>query len=44
MGGILIMKPELTEQQEMLRQAVREFVEAEIAPNAAKWDEEDYCP
>jgi alkylation response protein AidB-like acyl-CoA dehydrogenase len=38
------MKPEFTEQQNMLRQAVREFVEAEIAPNAAKWDEEDYCP
>jgi alkylation response protein AidB-like acyl-CoA dehydrogenase len=33
-----------TEEQEMLRKSVREFVESEIAPNAAKWDEEDYCP
>jgi len=33
-----------TEEQEMLRKAVKEFVEAEIAPNAAKWDEEDTCP
>lgn len=33
-----------TEDQELLRKAVREFVEAEIAPNAAKWDEEDHCP
>jgi alkylation response protein AidB-like acyl-CoA dehydrogenase len=38
------MKSKNTEQQEMLRQAVNEFVEAEIAPNAAMWDEEDYCP
>jgi len=33
-----------TEEQEMLRKAVREFVEAEIAPKAAQWDEEDVCP
>lgn len=33
-----------TEEQEMLRKAVREFVEAEIAPHAAEWDEEDKCP
>lgn len=33
-----------TEDQLMLRKAVREFVEAEIAPHAAKWDEEDKCP
>lgn len=33
-----------TEEQEMLRKAVREFVEAEIAPKAAEWDEKDYCP
>ena len=33
-----------TEEQDMLRMAVREFVESEIAPHAAKWDEEDYCP
>ena len=30
--------------QEMLRSAVREFVEAEIAPHAAQWDAEDRCP
>ena len=30
--------------QEQLRKAVREFVEAEVAPFAAKWDEEDICP
>lgn len=33
-----------TQEQEMLRNAVKEFVEKEVAPNAAKWDEEDYCP
>lgn len=33
-----------TEEQEILRKAVREFVEAEIAPFASKWDEEDTCP
>lgn len=30
--------------QELLRKTVREFVEAEVAPKAAKWDEEDHCP
>lgn len=30
--------------QELLRKAVREFVEAEVAPNAAQWDEQDTCP
>ncbi|NLW25394.1 MAG: acyl-CoA dehydrogenase family protein, partial [Clostridia bacterium] len=33
-----------TEEQEMLRKAVREFVESEIAPKAAEWDENDVCP
>ena len=33
-----------TDEQEMLRKAVREFVEAEIAPHAAEWDEKDECP
>jgi butyryl-CoA dehydrogenase len=33
-----------TEDQEMLKTAFREFIEAEIAPHAAKWDAEDYCP
>lgn len=33
-----------TEEQELLRKSVREFVETEIAPKAAEWDEQDYCP
>ncbi|MFZ7104234.1 MAG: acyl-CoA dehydrogenase family protein [Peptococcaceae bacterium] len=33
-----------TEEQEMLRKAVREFVESEVAPKAAEWDEKDNCP
>ncbi|MBI9103884.1 MAG: acyl-CoA dehydrogenase family protein [Spirochaetales bacterium] len=33
-----------TEDQEMLRGAFREFIEAEIAPKAAEWDEKDICP
>lgn len=35
---------EFTEEQEMLRKAVREFAEREVAPNAAAWDDEDRCP
>ncbi|MFZ5647109.1 MAG: acyl-CoA dehydrogenase family protein [Bacillota bacterium] len=31
-------------EQDLLRKAVREFVEAEVAPMASKWDEEDICP
>ncbi len=34
----------LSEQQELLRKVVREFVENEIAPIAQKIDEEDTCP
>ncbi len=33
-----------TEEQQLLRKAVREFVEAEIAPHAKRWDEENHCP
>ena len=33
-----------TAEQEMLRKAVREFVEAEIAPKAVEWDDKDECP
>ena len=33
-----------TEEQTLLRRAVREFVEAEVAPHAAEWDEKDVCP
>lgn len=35
---------QFTEDQDMLRKAVREFVEAEVAPKAAEWDDQDYCP
>lgn len=41
-GKIIMFK--FTEEQEMLRKAVREFVESEVAPHAAEWDEEDRCP
>lgn len=34
----------LSEQQELLRKVVREFVENEIAPIAQRIDEEDACP
>lgn len=34
----------LTREQEMLKEAFREFSEAFVKPNASKWDEEDYCP
>lgn len=33
-----------TEEQELLRKVVREFVMAEVAPKAREWDENDYCP
>ena len=33
-----------TEDQEMLREAFAAFVKEEIAPNAAKWDEENHTP
>ncbi len=33
-----------TEEQKLLQEAFRAFVKEEVAPNAAKWDEEDYCP
>jgi len=35
---------ELTEEHEMLRQTVREFAEAEIAPHAAQWDVDHHFP
>ncbi|WP_374718965.1 acyl-CoA dehydrogenase [Parageobacillus toebii] len=34
----------LTKEQQMIKEMVREFAEKEIAPNAAKWDEEAYFP
>ncbi|MBI4459687.1 MAG: acyl-CoA dehydrogenase family protein, partial [Acidobacteria bacterium] len=33
------MKLELTEEQQQLRQAVREFAEKEIAPHVREWDQ-----
>ena len=33
-----------TEEQEMLRKVIREFVEAEVAPKAQEWDEKNHCP
>ncbi len=34
----------LTTDQEMIRDAVRSFVQAEIAPHAARWDKEHHFP
>jgi alkylation response protein AidB-like acyl-CoA dehydrogenase len=38
------MNFELTKEQQMIKEMVREFAEKEIAPNAAKWDKEAYFP
>ncbi len=38
------MSWELSEEHEMLRQMVREFAEAEIAPHAAQWDVDHHFP
>ncbi len=34
----------LTQDQEMVRDAVREFVQTEITPHAARWDKEHHFP
>jgi alkylation response protein AidB-like acyl-CoA dehydrogenase len=34
----------LTEEQNQIRQMIREFAESEIKPNLAKWDEEQHFP
>jgi alkylation response protein AidB-like acyl-CoA dehydrogenase len=34
----------LTEEQRMVRDMARDFARAELAPNAARWDEEGYVP
>ena len=31
-----------TEEQELLRGAFKEFIKEEIAPNAAKWDADNF--
>src|SRR5436190_2307494 len=33
-----IVEPQLTDDQQMIQRAVREFADAEVAPHAAKWD------
>ena len=38
------MKFQLTEDQKMIRDSVREFAERRILPNRMKWDEEQYFP
>src|SRR3989344_4659944 len=35
---------ELTEEQRAFAQTARDFAQAEFAPHAAHWDEEDICP
>jgi alkylation response protein AidB-like acyl-CoA dehydrogenase len=32
------------EQQKLFRAAVREFVDAEVTPNAARWEDEEHFP
>ena len=34
----------LTQDQEMIRDAVRDFVQEQIAPHAARWDKDHYFP
>ena len=34
----------LTDEQRMIRDMAREFAQGELAPNAARWDEEGYVP
>ena len=38
------MSWELSEEHEMFRKVVRDFAEAEIAPNAAQWDRDHFFP
>jgi len=38
------MNFDLTEEQQQVRYSIREFAEAEIAPNVMKWDEEQHFP
>ena len=33
-----------TEEERMVRSAMREFADAELAPNAARWDESEEFP
>ena len=38
------MSFELSREHQEFRRSVREFAEAEIAPNAAEWDRKHYFP
>src|SRR5258706_8597026 len=38
------MEFELTEEQQQVKQSVREFAEAEIAPHVMEWDEAQHFP
>jgi len=38
------MVTKFTKEQEMLQEALKEFSETFVKPNASKWDEEDHCP
>jgi len=38
------MNIHFSEEQRLLQEAFHEFAKSEVAPNAAKWDEEDRCP
>jgi alkylation response protein AidB-like acyl-CoA dehydrogenase len=35
---------DFSDEQEMMRKAVRDFVEKEVAPHASEWDAKDTCP
>jgi alkylation response protein AidB-like acyl-CoA dehydrogenase len=35
---------ELTENQRLIQQSVREFAAQKLQPNSKKWDEEEHCP
>lgn len=38
------MNIHFSEEQRLLQEAFRDFAKSEVAPSAAKWDEEDRCP
>ena len=35
---------DFSDEQEMMRKAVKDFVEKEVAPHASEWDAKDTCP
>ncbi len=40
----MVASPYFTEEHDMLRQSIREFVEKELAPHAEEWEEEEMFP